>query len=122
MPVDLKPYGDKGILYYRFWGPITADDLQAAIQSEGALFAELPAEGSVTGILDMSELRTISPSLLAQLRSLRLLSDSRVCRVIVVGASPYLRALTLSLGGFGHNGHEFIFRSSLAEALQAMDS
>jgi hypothetical protein len=122
MPIALRPFGGKGTLYYRFWGQIASADLQAATQAEGTLFDALGADERLTGILDMSELRTISPSLLAQLRSLRLLSDPRVCRVIVVGASPYLRALTLSLGGFGHNGHEFIFRSSLDEALQAMDS
>jgi|AMZC01.1.fsa_nt_AMZC01003509.1_8 hypothetical protein len=122
MPIHLKLFGRRGAFYYRFWGQIVPGDLQAITQAEEALFGELSADDCVIGILDMSELQSISTSLLTQLRTLRLLRDARVCRVIVVGASPYLRALTLSLGGFGHNGHEFIFRSTLAEALEMMDS
>ncbi len=122
MPIDLKPFGRRGALYYRFWGQIMPGDLRTVTQAEDALFDEVGADDCVIGILDMSELQSISTSLLAQLRTLRLLHDARVCRVIVVGASPYLRALTLSLGGFGHNGYEFIFRSTLAEALEMMNS
>ncbi len=121
MPIDLKPFGRKGTLYYCLSGHILPEDLEAAAQAEEALFVSLSADECVTGILDMSELDVIRPALLTQLRTLRLMRDPRVCRVIVVGASPYLRALTLSLGGFGHNGHEFIFRATLADALQAMD-
>jgi len=121
MPIEIKPFGRKGTLYYRFSGRIVADDLAIALQSEEPQFAALDEDECVTGIVNMSELSTISPALLSQLRTLRLLSDPRVCRVIVVGASPYLRALALSLGSLGHNGHEFIFRPTLAEALQAME-
>lgn len=121
MSIEIKPFGRKGTLYYRFSGRIVADDLETALQSEEPLFAALDEDRGVTGIVDMSELSTISPALLSQLRTLRLLSDPRVWRVIVVGASPYLRALTLSLGGLGHNGHEFIFRPTLADALQSIE-
>lgn len=121
VPIEVRPFGRSGLLYYRFAGQIRPDDLEAATQAEAPLFARLGEDDCVTGVMDMSELRTISPSLLAQMRTLRLLIDPRVCRVIVVGASPYLRALALSLGSFGHNGHEFIFRPTLADALQSIE-
>ncbi len=120
MPITVEAIPALDALYYRFSGQITHDDLNSAQEAEAPCFALLGEDGCITVIADMSGLHTISADLFPRLQNLRMVRDRRVCRVIVVGANPYMRALALSLGSF--NGpHCFIFRSTLADALQSVE-
>ncbi|MCL4239125.1 MAG: hypothetical protein KJ047_12835 [Anaerolineae bacterium] len=120
MPINVEAIPASDALYYRFSGQITHNDLDSAQNAEASCFARLGDDQRITVIADMSGLHTISAELFPRLQSLHMVSDRRVCRVIVVGANPYLRALALSLGSFD-SPHHFIFRPTLADALQSIE-
>ena len=120
MPISVQPIEPALILHYRFSGQITRDDLERVQDAEASYFQALGDGDGVTVIADMASLHTIGANLFSRLRNLRMVRDRRVRRVIVVGANPYLRALALSLGSI-ESEHEFIFRPTLADALQSVD-
>jgi len=120
VPINVEAIPASDALYYRFSGQITHDDLDSAQDAEASFFAPLGEGQCVTVIADMSGLHTISADLFPRLQNLRMVRDRRVCRVIVVGANPYMRALALSLGSFD-GPHHFIFRPTLADALQSIE-
>lgn len=120
MPIHIEASPASDALYYRFSGQITHDDLDSAQDAEASCFARLDDDQRITVIAEMSGLHTISADLFPRLQNLRMVRDHRVCRVIVVGANPYLRALALSLGSFD-SPHHFIFRPTLADALKSIE-
>jgi len=120
VPINVESLPTSDTLYYHFSGHITHDDLDNAQDAEASCFAPLGEGQCVTVIADMSGLHTISASLFPRLQNLRMVRDRRVCHVIVAGANPYVRALALSLGSF-NNPHRFIFRPTLADALQSVE-
>lgn len=120
MPINVEAIPASNALYYRFSGRITHDDLDSVQDVEASCFAPLGEGQCVTVIADMSGLYTISASLFPRLQNLRMVRDHRVCRVIIVGANPYLRALALSLGNF-NSERECIFRPAVDDALLTLE-
>jgi hypothetical protein len=117
MPIDIQRLeSDGAILHYRFAGSITAVDLKALAALEIPLFAGLGGDQCFHVVADWSQIDTIAADLFPQLQYMRLTRDPRVCRVVVIGANPYLRALAISLGVIAQN-NRFTFRASMDEAL-----
>ena len=104
------------ILHYRFAGNISGGDLDALTTHESALFSELANGECFSAVADWSHIETIPAPLFPQLQHMRLIRDEKVCRVVIVGANSYLRALAISLGVITRSDR-FTFRPTLAEAL-----
>jgi hypothetical protein len=106
---------ESGYLYYRLAGTVTEDDLYALHVREHTLFDDRPADWCVNVIADLSDLHTIPPQFLSELRRTHMVRDDHIGVVIVVGANRYLRALATSLG-LTIAKHEFVFCDTLDEA------
>ncbi len=119
MPIDVEQLTPQ-YLYYTFSGQITLQDLDSLRIIEEPLFANLPDEACLGLILDFSDLDTIAAPLFPQLQRMRLVQDAHICIVVVVGANPYLRALTQSLG-LGVSKYDFMFRQTVDEAINVLD-
>lgn len=116
MSIHLSQLAPEPILCYTFSGHLTYADLEALRYAEDPYFAALPDRGGYDIIADLSALDTIDAALFPQLQEMRLVCDTRVCAVVIVGANPYLRALAISLGLVTQR-REFLFRNTLTEAL-----
>ncbi|HEX3052346.1 MAG TPA: hypothetical protein VHP83_16920 [Aggregatilineaceae bacterium] len=119
VPIDVEQLTPQ-YLYYTFSGQITLQDLDALRTAEEPFFTHLPDKAFLGLILDLSDLDTIAAPLFPQLQRMRLVQDPHVCIVVVVGANPYLRALTQSLG-LGISKYDFAFRQTVDEALNVLD-
>jgi hypothetical protein len=106
-------------LMYQFQGHLTLHDLETVSVLETPYFAALTDGQCLHVLVDLTEIDTIAPSLFPQLQQMRVVQDSHICVVIIIGANPYLRALALSLGGL-NSQHEFIFCRTLDEALHLL--
>ena len=104
------------IFHYRFARNISAGDLDALTTHESALFDELDNGECFSAVADWSHIETIPAPLFPQLQHMRLFRDENVCRVIIVGANSYLRALAISLGVITQS-NRFTFCPTLDEAL-----
>jgi hypothetical protein len=108
-------------LMYQFHGHLTLEDLESVHAAEIPYFAALQDGQCLNILADMTAIDAVAPSLFPQLQQMRMVTDEHICIVVVIGANPYLRALTLSLGGLnGH--HDFIFCRALDEALHILKS
>ena len=119
MPIHVQAFESGSVLHYRFSGQLTADDLSAAATAEEPYFHALGEDNCLNIIADFTDLETIPPDLFSDVKQMRLFRDERVCRVIIVGANPYLRALAISLGLLTP-GHRFTLRNSYDEGLRAL--
>ncbi|MBN2303080.1 MAG: STAS domain-containing protein [Anaerolineae bacterium] len=119
MPIHIHQLASDYILCYRFSGHITHADLEELRVAEEPFFDQLPPERCHSIIADLSDLHTLDATLFPPLQEMRLVCDTRVCVVVVVGANPYLRALAISLG-LTSSQHGFLFRSTVEEALAVL--
>ena len=119
MPIHVQAFESGSVLHYRFSGQLTADDLSAAAIAEEPYFHALGKNDCLNIIADFTNLETIPPDLFPDVKRMRLFRDERVCRVIIVGANPYLRALVISLGLLTP-GSRFTLRNSYEEGLRAL--
>ena len=107
---------NSGCLYYRLAGSITEHDLRRLRVQEDSVFNTFRDGEGVGVVADLTDLHTISPQLLSDLRQMRMVRDDHVRVVVVVGANPYLRALAISLG-IAVGKHQFVFSETVDEAL-----
>jgi hypothetical protein len=119
VPIDVQPFESGSLLRYRFSGRLTVEDLSAVATAEEPYFHALGKDNCLNIIADLTDLETISPTLFSDIQQMRMFSDGRVCRVFIVGANPYLRALAISLGLLTSNLH-FTFRNSYDEELHLL--
>ena len=119
MAIQIKQLGLESILYYRFTGDVTLNDINALAVDEAPYFAALPPDQCFGLIIDMTDLYTIVADLFPWLPHLRIVQDERICVAVVVGANPYLRALVISLG-LTFSTRNFIFRDTLDEAINVL--
>lgn len=120
MPIVVRPLDQPYALHYRFSSPLASKDLVLVRDAELPHYDALHEDECMRVVLDFSSMDTVSMGLLPRLARLRIMLDPQVCKVIVVGANPYLRAMAISLGIFNGNGREFVFCATLGDALQAL--
>lgn len=120
MPITVQPLDQPLALHYRFSDPLASNDLVKVRDAELPHYNALQDGECLRVVLDLSALETISSDLLPRLARLRIMLDPRVCRVIVAGANPYLRAMAISLGVFNDNNREFMFCATLEDAVSAL--
>lgn len=119
MPIQVQQSEFEGVLYYEFSGNIIADHLRQLADVEEPIFESLGAEECISILADWTDLETISPHLFPKLQQMRLFSDERVCRAVIVGANAYLRALAISLSVISQH-HPFTFSDSYEAGLKAL--
>lgn len=107
-------------LCYRFSQTITLEDLDQLADLEEPYFAALGKDECLGIIVDLSAIDTIAVRLFPQLQQMRMLRDERVCAICVIGANPYLRAFTISLG-LVHSNLVISFQQSIDEAISVLD-
>jgi hypothetical protein len=120
VPIHVRAFESGFVLHYRFSGRLTADDLSALATTEEPHFRALGKGESVNIIADFTDIETIPPDLFPAMQQTRVFSDERVCRVVIVGANPYLRALMISLGLL-NQGRHITFHSSYDEGLHVLE-
>ncbi|NLX10553.1 MAG: STAS/SEC14 domain-containing protein [Chloroflexi bacterium] len=114
MPVEIQPV-DRAVLYCRFSGTITDDDLITLTRQEETFFSALPPDEAIDVIADVSTIDLLPARLFPQLIRLQNLYDSRLAHVAIVGATPYLRAMATSLG-IMTSQQKYLFCDTLADA------
>lgn len=117
MPITLHRLDRNNVLHYTFHGAISLDDIDALQETENPIFSTFDDNTCVHVIADFSTLETITADLLPRLSQLRLLRDPRICRTVIAGANPYVRAMALSLGAFAQPDRRFTFSPSVEAAL-----
>ena len=120
MPIHVRAFESGSVLHYRFRGRLTADDLSATATTEEPHFRALGKDECLNIIADFTDLETIPPDLFPAMQQMRVFSDERACRVVIVGANPYLRALMISLGLL-NQGRHITFHSSYDEGLRVLE-
>jgi hypothetical protein len=108
-------------LYYRFAGNVTPDDFDALQADEDAVCAGLPNDRCLGAVADFTALETIRASLFPRLQYIRMMTESQVRVVVVIGANSYLRALGISLG-LTSDTRDFVFRDTLDDALAVIQN
>jgi hypothetical protein len=119
VPIHVHAFQSGSVLHYRFNGRLTADDLNAAAATEEPYFRAASQDHCLNIMADFTDLETIPPDLFPRIQQMRLFSDERVCRVVIVGANPYLRGLMISLGLLPPD-RRFTFSSSHDEGLRVL--
>jgi hypothetical protein len=119
VPIHVHTFQSGSVLHYRFSGHLTADDLDAAAATEEPYFRAASQDNCLNVIADFTDLETVPPDLFPGIQRMRLFRDERVCRVVIVGANPYLRALMISLGLL-RPGRRFTFSNSYDEGLHVL--
>ncbi len=120
MPITIRRLDHDNVLHYCFHGAITHDDIVTLQETEAPYFAGLDDGDCLQIIADFSALETIAADLLPQLGQLRLLRDRRVCRTVIAGANPYLRAMAISLGTLARPDRRFTFSPTVDAALKLL--
>jgi hypothetical protein len=119
VPIHVHAFQSGSVLHYRFSGRLTADDLSAAAATEEPYFRAASQDNCLNIIADFTDLEMIPPDLFPGIQQMRLFSDERACRVVIVGANPYLRGLMISLGLLPP-GRRFTFSGSYDEGLHVL--
>jgi len=121
VPIAVESLKSETCLYYRFAGHVTPEDFDTLHASEETICAGLPGDRCLGVVADFDALETIGAPLFPRLQHMRLMTDSRFCVVVVIGANSYLRALAISLG-LTNDTREFVFRDTLDEALAVIQN